>query len=43
LKRLIPRIASIETGLPLRTFPTTCPYTAAQVLNDDFWPGEAPK
>jgi hypothetical protein len=32
------RVASHETGLPLATFPATCPWTAAQVLDDDFWP-----
>ena len=30
--------ASDETGLPLTTFPATCPWTAAQVLDTDFWP-----
>ena len=30
--------ASDETGLPLATFPETCPWTAAQVLDADFWP-----
>lgn len=30
--------ASDETGLPLTTFPTTCPWTAEQALDDDFWP-----
>jgi len=27
-----------ETGLPLTTFPTACPWTAEQVLDTDFWP-----
>jgi hypothetical protein len=30
--------ASRETGLPLATFPATCPYTAEQLLNDAFLP-----
>jgi len=30
--------ASDETSLPLVTFPETCPWTAAQVLEADFWP-----
>jgi len=30
--------ASEETGLPLATFPPTCPWEAAQVLDVDFWP-----
>ncbi len=28
-----------ETDLPLDTFPEACPYTAAQALDDAFWPG----
>ena len=27
-----------ETGLPLETFPVECPWTAEQVLDDDFLP-----
>jgi hypothetical protein len=27
-----------ETGLPIATFPETCPWTLTQVLDDDFWP-----
>jgi Domain of unknown function DUF29 len=27
-----------ETRLPPETFPPTCPWTAAQVLDDAFWP-----
>ena len=30
--------ASRETDLALATFPANCPYTAAQVLNDAFFP-----
>jgi Domain of unknown function DUF29 len=30
--------AGDETSLPLVTFPTTCPWTAAQLLDDEFWP-----
>ena len=30
--------ASDETGLPLATFPETCPWTAEQVLDAEFWP-----
>jgi hypothetical protein len=30
--------AAIDTGLPLATFPEVCPWTIAQVLDDDFWP-----
>ena len=32
------KVASEETGLPIETFPTTCPWTAAQVLHSCFWP-----
>ena len=32
------RKASAQTGLPLTTFPATCPWTVDQVLNEDFWP-----
>ena len=32
------RLAETETGLPLATFPATCPWTPAQVLDEDFWP-----
>ncbi len=52
LRREVPRLlarrypaarllAQDETGLPLATFPPTCPWTAAQILDDDFWPEEA--
>ena len=34
------RLAQDETGLPLGTFPETCPWTAEQVLDEAFWPGE---
>jgi Domain of unknown function DUF29 len=29
-----------ETSLPPGTLPPTCPWTAAQVLDDAFWPEE---
>ena len=32
--------AADETGLPLTTFPEACPWSVAQVLDDDFYPGE---
>ena len=32
------RRAQYETGLPLETFPEMCPWTAEQVLDEDFWP-----
>ena len=31
-------LAQDETGLPLATFPQECPWTAEQILDDDFWP-----
>lgn len=30
--------ASIETGLPLKTFPINCPFNHEQVLNMDYLP-----
>ena len=30
--------AERETGLDPQTFPAMCPYTYAQMLDDDFWP-----
>ncbi|MBC8130636.1 MAG: DUF29 domain-containing protein [Rhizobiaceae bacterium] len=30
--------ASAETGLALKTFPVSSPFTAAQTLDDDFYP-----
>jgi hypothetical protein len=30
--------ASDETGLPISTFPETCPYAFEQVLDQDFLP-----
>jgi hypothetical protein len=32
------RRASTQTGLPLVIFPEVCPWTAVQVLDEDFWP-----
>ena len=29
---------SLETRLPLTTFPDTCPWGVPQILDDDFWP-----
>jgi hypothetical protein len=34
--------ASVQTGLPLATFPDTCPWTASQVLDRDFLPDAQP-
>jgi hypothetical protein len=31
--------ASDETGIPLDKFPPSCPYTAAEALDETFWPG----
>jgi uncharacterized protein DUF29 len=33
--------AAGDTGLALSRFPTACPYSAADVLDEQFWPGEA--
>jgi len=32
------RDASRQTGLPLATFPTVCPWTMVQLGDDDFFP-----
>jgi hypothetical protein len=32
------RMAAVETGLSLSTFPETCPWAGEQVLDEDFWP-----
>lgn len=32
------KLAATETGLPLTTFPESCPWSPAQVLDEDFWP-----
>lgn len=34
------RRASLQTRLPLATFPDVCPWTPEQVLDSDFWPAE---
>jgi hypothetical protein len=33
------RLAASETGLPRTAFPSTCPYTVEQILDDEFLPG----
>jgi len=30
--------AERETGLDANTFPTECPWTFAETINEDFWP-----
>jgi hypothetical protein len=32
------KLACKETGLPWATFPSTCPYSDTQLLNEDFYP-----
>ena len=34
------KMAAIETGLTLNTFPQVCPYSITQILDEDFLPGE---
>lgn len=36
------RRAMGETKLPETLFPQTCPWTTAQLLDDDFWPESEP-
>jgi len=31
--------AADETGLPVKRFPSTCPYSAGEALDERFWPG----
>jgi hypothetical protein len=37
----IARLRADETGLALSRFPSACPYSTADVLEEHFWPGEA--
>lgn len=30
--------AVVETGLRKTTFPTACPYTVEEIMDEDFWP-----
>ncbi|MBX3014831.1 MAG: DUF29 domain-containing protein [Caldilineaceae bacterium] len=32
------KFAAVETGLDKRTFPAECPWSAEQVLDEEFWP-----
>ncbi|MBD2571174.1 DUF29 domain-containing protein [Anabaena lutea] len=34
-------LAIRETDLPSRTFPSDCPYSLTEILDDGFYPGEA--
>jgi Domain of unknown function DUF29 len=34
-------LAVRETDLPSRTFPSDCPYSLTEILDDGFYPGEA--
>lgn len=36
-------LASKESRLPPETFPAECPYSAEQLLQDDFYPGSTDK
>jgi hypothetical protein len=36
------KAAAAETELPLEPFPEACPWTVAQVLDEDFWPERQP-
>jgi uncharacterized protein DUF29 len=33
------RLAAIETGLPIKSFPARCPYSVKQIRSDGFLPG----
>jgi len=32
------RMAMRETGLPLDTFPDSCPFAVDDLLDEDYWP-----
>ncbi len=32
------KIAASETGLPISTFPESCPFTVEQVMDPEYWP-----
>lgn len=34
------KTAALETGLPAATFPETCPYSQAEILDADFLPNQ---
>ena len=34
------RDASAETGMRASSFPQTCPYSYAEIMDEAFWPGE---
>jgi Domain of unknown function DUF29 len=36
------QLAALETGLPVATFPESCPWSLEQLLDEDFWPEETP-
>jgi hypothetical protein len=36
------RLAIKETGMPPETFPTQCPYSIDQLLDEDFFPSNQP-
>ena len=33
-------LATLETNLPVKTFPQNCPYMLEEILSDRFYPGE---
>lgn len=35
------RHAALETDLPTTTFPSVCPWSFEQFMNEDFWPDRA--
>ena len=35
------KMAAVETGIPLSTFPPDPPFTYAQAMDEDFWPGRS--
>jgi hypothetical protein len=37
---LVCQQAAVDTGLPLATLPEVCPWTPAQILDENFYPSE---
>ena len=35
------KVAAVETGISLPTFPKEAPFTYAQAMDEDFWPGRS--
>jgi hypothetical protein len=36
-------VATQETGIAANSFPDVCPYGSGEILDEDYWPDEAPR